>query len=267
MPTIQVTECLICKATLGQESRDMDYRLCHTCRACTTCQQPLGPREIRACIKECEESFEGSLDNLAALLIHPRCDLLQRPNANQDPEVIIKQSYMDYLNNIRLLWEAEPDLSPETNEQSAAIACARLLVNQPLEKIYLNLSRMQAAVAHLAIALKTDRKNIKDVLDKREARKFEHARTEARVSARPTPKIDMDEAMIAEFMGRNGITDRSKAKQVLNKRKTAVQHFLKSGVDFDTAQEMVDKMMVANGTLLATDPRTAAEERQTNEPN
>ncbi len=251
MPNLlEVTECLICKSPLGQESRDMDYRLCHDHRRCIICGDTLKPREIAAAQRECEESY-SDLANLPALLAHPRCQAPTRANANQDPDCIIKQSYLDYLNNIRLLWEADTDLSPETNEQAASLAAARLLVNQPLEKIYLHLARMQAAVAHISVALAKDRNKIKEVLDKREGKKFEKAKLEAATSARPVEKVSESEILLAEFMKINGIKERTVGKQLWAKRRTAIGHFVKLGFTEADAQAAVDKMMMENGSLKA----------------
>lgn len=244
-----ITECLLCKVPLGAESRDLDFRLCKEHRKCNICSEDMRPREIAAAQSECEESYEGSLDNLPALLQHPRCATLQRSNADQDPSVIVKQSYLDYLNNIRLLWEVETELSPETNEQSASIACGRLLINQPLEKIFLHLSRMQAAVAHISIALAKDRNKIKAVLDKREATKFAEAKKQAATSARPTTKVTDGEILLAEFMRQHSIKERTVGKQLWKKRSDAINHFIKSGIAELLATEMVDKMMVENGSL------------------
>lgn len=248
---LEITICRVptCRAALGQESRDLDYRLCKSCRLCNICGESLTPREIHACIQECEESFDGSLDKLTELIQHPRCSIISKPNADQDPSILVKQSYLDYLNNIRLLWEVETELSPETNEKQAEYQTLKLIHNQPIDSVFLHLSKMQSAVAAISIALAKDRDRIKKVLDTREAKKFKEASRQAATSARPTTRVTDDEIVLAEFMRLNGIKERTVGKALWNKRSKAIQHFTKMGVEDKLAQEMVDKMMVENGSL------------------
>jgi hypothetical protein len=45
------TSCQICKKPLGQESRDLGYPLCHTCRKCASCGTETLPSESIYCLE------------------------------------------------------------------------------------------------------------------------------------------------------------------------------------------------------------------------
>jgi hypothetical protein len=245
-----VSECLICQKPLGQGTKDAQIPFCHTCRNCTECGAPLGPTECRLVVEEADETLK--LEGAAEYTIkHSRCSTLHRKNGDEDPSVLVKQSYLNYLNACRLLIEPNMDLSEETNEKDAEVKCHQApIVSMSFEQKFITLRRMQACVAHLALATRAKMKDVQATLDKKERAKWEAAQKEAQTSARPkSGPPDEKELILAEFQRKNGLNDRASALKILKEREKAINGFIKIGMAEKVATEAVDKMLREQGRM------------------
>ncbi len=257
MPEQQViTQCLVCQAPLGSASREQQIPFCHECRKCSACGLPLGPLECKAAVSEYMELAIDEPDDkhqgiMKSLIQHPRCQTLTRPTADKDPSVLVKQSYLDWLNNFRLLCEPQMELNEQTNEKQADIACHAVKARMSFEEQYIFLRRMEAGVAHMSIAVRIHAKTIKEKLDTREKLKFEKAKQEAKTSSRPVskPSNDLQEIVLAQFMERNEIKERKHAQKLLKLRSDAIKGFMSLGMSEAKAAEAVDKSMRERGDL------------------
>lgn len=249
-----VKECIKCSKPLGAATQDQGIPFCHECRKCTACGLPLGRLECAAVLAEYEElnsGVEADMKPISEFIQHPRCSTLNRPNADKDPSVLVKQSYLDWLNNFRLLCEPTMELNELTNTKQAELACYPIVAKMSWEEQYMFLRRMEAGVAHMSIAVKTHAKTIKQTLDAREKVKFEQAAKDARTSSRPVskPADEVKEIILAQFMERQGIKERKQGQKLLKLRSDAIKGLMAAGIPETTAQEMVDKQMRDRGDL------------------
>lgn len=251
-----VSQCLKCSRPLGAASQEQGIPFCHECRKCTACGLPLGRLECAAVIAEYYEmsTLGDSRDDteiLGNLILHPRCSTLSRSTASQDPSVLVKQSYIDWLNNFRLLCEPNEELNEQTNEKQADLACYTLRSKWNFEQQYLFLRRMEAGVAHMSIAVKTHAKSIKEKLDEREKVKFKKATQDAKTSSRPVskPSTDLQEIVLAQFMERQGIKERKHAQKLLKLRSDAIKGMMAMGMSEQKSTEFVEKQMKDRGDL------------------
>ncbi len=246
-----ISECLICSKPLGQATKDAQIPFCHACRNCSSCGSPLGPHECQLVLEEFEENKGNSEVTLKSLVMHARCSSLSRKNGDEDPSVLVKQSYLNYLNACRLLIEPNMDLSVETNEKDAEVKCfAPPIAQLSFEEKFVVLRRMQSCVAHISIAVRAKMKDVKEALDVKEKKKWEKAQAEAKTSARPTSgPPDEKELLLAEFQRKNGFGDRASAQKVWKERQKAIDGFLKIGMSVNVATEAVDKMLREQGRI------------------
>lgn len=247
-----VSECLICSKPLGQSTKDAQIPFCHSCRNCTECGSPLGTTDCKLVMEEYEEVESSKCETpLKDLIKHSRCSSLHRKNGEEDPSVLVKQSYLNYLNACRLLIEPNMDLSPETNEKDAEVKCfAAPIASLSFEEKFVVLRRMQSCVAHLSIAVRSKMKDVQATLDAKEKLKWDKAQKEASTSARPKAgPPDEKELLLAEFQRKNGFGDRSSALKVWKERQKAIDGFMKIGMKESIATEAVDKMLREQGRI------------------
>lgn len=251
IPPSDFTECIVCKAPLGADSRDARMRLCHAHRKCSVCGHDLNAREQRLVHDRVIEN-EETLDKLVPT--HPRCEAITHPTAEQDPTRTIKQSEYDYLNMLRLMVIPDLQLSVTTNENNAMIQCGRLIVSmQSFDEKLLHLRMLEACVAQASIAVRTDPKYRKDALADREKKHQQKAQTEALTSSRPVgkPADDTEEQRIGAFMQKYSLKDRKVALTILKDRDKAIVGFTKSGIPTIQAIDLVEGMMIKSGRLVA----------------
>lgn len=245
-----ITSCIFpeCGKPLGAESRDLDYRLCHEHRKCYSCQHPLHWKEIHTLLDELTEN--GSILELERIQ-HARCVLVNMPNGNEDPSILVRQSYLDRLNQARLLILPNADLSIDTNEKQADILTGPLIAGMTLDQQIVFMKRMEAIVAHVSIALSKNRVRIKEVLEEREKGRAQKAKQERETSSRPVSKSsdDLVEVMLAAFMQRNGIVERKVALKVMRDRMKAIDGLTSVGMSKDMAEKAVDAQFVKMGKM------------------
>jgi hypothetical protein len=237
-----------CTKPLGQESQDLGFLTCHEHRTCAKCGLEMRPAEIKWAV---DKSIESEEPLKCEVLAHARCVILETPSISQDPTLSIKQSHYDYLNLIRLMVEPDLNLSIQTNEQTAMIQSTRLLTEMDFDHLYVALKKLEACVAQVSIALSQDRKKLKERASERERESFKRAQSEARTSARPSgkPANDEKEIMLAAFMERNAIADRSIAIKIKRDRDKAILALVAMGIPEAIAQESVDKDLTKRGIL------------------
>lgn len=240
------TECVICKKPLGQESRDLEMRLCHEHRKCSKCEQDLRPAEQ----KWAHEKALESSDSIE--VIHPRCAVLTHPTPEQDPTLSIKQSEYDYLNLIRLMIEPDQDLSVITNENNAMIRVQQWMTGlSSFDDKSVALKKLEACVAQASIIVRTDPKYRKDALKERDAKREKTAKQEALTSSRPAnkPADDDAEVRLGSFMQEHDLKDRKVAQTIMRDYDKAVLGFTKTGIPMSMALTLVTQAMVKSGRL------------------
>lgn len=247
-PTYTTCQYPECAATLGQESRDLAYPFCHDHRKCHSCSQSLSARECQGVMRELGIE-ETPLE--ASQILHPRCSTLVRRSGDQDPSVLVKQSYLDYLNNIRLMIEPDFDLCVDTNENTAMLFSERLVSGMTFEQKCVHLRMLEACVAHTSIAVRKDPagRKIKDQLEQLDKRA--RAKQESLTSSRPTTKSidDPVEIALAKFMQKHGITERKVGLKIQRDRKNAIHGLMVAGLSEESATELIDKELVKKGIL------------------
>lgn len=250
---------MICDKPLGQESQDMDFRLCLEHRKCLLCSLALKPVEVHTAILEMMEIRESSpiteriqeKELLQTLIKHARCTMLDKPSAAHDPTVAVKQSYLNHLNNCRLLCDVDTTLSIETNQKQGELATSRHFVQLTFEEQLIFIAKMEAVIEKALELTKTNPKTIREKLELREKQKAKVAAQQADTSSRPLGKkeTDRDEVVLGEFMHRAGLQDRKTAKQFLRNRDNAINALVSMGVDKTVATLKVDEDLVKQGRL------------------
>lgn len=265
-PTEKIYDTCImptCGKTLGAESRDLDYRVCHEHRICTFCGKELQPAEVRICHDKAIEKDE-SIE-----IAHPRCLLLNgrltSASLQSDPTISIQQSTYNILNAARLMVDPDMALSIQTNENNAMIRshefCQSATKEVPnargegfvheldFDKIYVHLKMLEACVASVNLFIATqDRAAIKKRADLREVEKFKAAKKEAETSSRPVGKKpdDTKEVELAKFMELFSIKERKVAIELKRNRDKAVEMFVKIGVPLEVAIKKCNEDMLSN---------------------
>src|ERR1017187_9498577 len=209
-PTI--SECLICSKPLGQESKDLDWRVCHAHRLCSVCGGEVRPIDVH------NAQAKATEDSEPIEILHSRCAIASGKLAtlSSDPTISLKQSTYNLLNSARLMVDPDMALSIQTNENNAMIRSTEfirelLIGSMDYDKAYAHLKMLEACVANVSILIaKQDRAAIKGRADAREAQKFAEAKKQAAVSSKPTTKPVDDEAelALAKFMGIFNIKER-----------------------------------------------------------
>jgi hypothetical protein len=259
-PTEPISSCLVCDKPLGQESKDGDWRTCHEHRKCQVCGELLSRIEIHLAHASAQDEAlaDGNQDTpfkdlMLRFLAHARCQLGtdRRKTADQDPLVLVRQSYLDWLNAFRLFCQPQMELSQDTNEKQADLACIPLILNMTQDEKFMFLCRMESGAAHVGLACKADKKAIKERMDAYEAKKFKEAQKQALTSGRPNgkPVDDEKEVLIGQFMQRNGIKDRSVAFKLWKEREKSIQSMMSIGMDSKIAHEAVDKILREQGRI------------------
>ena len=242
----EFTECLVCGHTLGQESRDLGWMLCHDCRICSTCKDPLNVRDAKYCLKRYLELLQTdeppSYRHMD--IIHPKCEVLRhQPSLNP--------SEYDYLNLIRLSVIPDLELSLVSNENVAMNMSARLVADMDFEQLSLHLKMLQACEAQVRIAILQHPKYRKDALKERESKHFDKARKEAATSSRPVTKSadDSEEVTLGVFMSQHGLTERSTAKKIFSQARKTIESLTKLGVPEELARENVMADLIKTGKV------------------
>lgn len=248
------TECLICRKTLGAESREQGYLLCHEHRKCIQCTEDLTAREVRLCYDRYVEILEKDEQPNYTLIdvICPHCSVLSRNHLDKDPTLSIRQSEYDYLNLIRLSVIPDTDLNQVTNENNAMIYSTRLVQNMNFEQKSLHMSKLQACLAQVQIAIRKDPEFKKGYLEDREKQKFAKANREALTSSRPVSKSaeSPEEIQLGTFMELHELTDRKIALKVMQDMNKGIKSFMTSlKVSEPLAREMSLKILKDTGRI------------------
>lgn len=245
----EFSECIICGKPLGQDSKDARHRTCHDHRACIKCNLPLHPREIQLAH---DRVIEDSADISTIQLIHTRCEVVDKPAA-QDSVLSIKQSEYDFLNMLRLMCTPNRELSGVTNENNAMIQSSRLIADMDFDSRLLHLKMMEACVAQVSIALRTDKSYRKEAFKEREEREKKLAEKQKLVSSSPKPPkvaaVDPEEIALGTFMELHGLTERKTAQSAMRDMWKAVKGLTACGIPEPMARENVVKQMVLQGRL------------------
>lgn len=228
--------CTTCAKPLGSDSKDFNLDLiteyqkayCPTCRLCASCNKPLAAPELKFCI---ENNYP---------LQHARCMSLSHDKLPLTQEVT-------FLNLARLLILPNREISEVGNEYEAEQAVDKLILfhNMDLESQFLSMRKMMAAAARISLVLKKDKDAIKTEMAKRATKQLEVAKQEAKTSSRPPgkPADASYETTLANFMQREGITDRKLGIKKLTLREKAIDSYCKFGISVEDAAKIVDQKM------------------------
>lgn len=245
-----ITECVICKKTLGNDSRENGFIFCYEHRKCSICNTDLSARETKWCYdKYVEENSEPELEKIDFTKLevyHARCYTLRHSQSL----IQLTQVEFDYLNLTRLIIEPNMDKSQLENEKDADTASARFIANMTYEQQQMCLSRMQASVAQVALALRLNPTKKKAEADVREKEKFNRARTEALTSSRPNTKSseDSEEVQLGVFMEAHGLSERKIALEYMRRRNKQVKALMVAlKIDEKAAIGMADGIMIKGG--------------------
>ena len=172
--------------------------------------------------------------------------------APADPLVTVRQSWIDRMNNIRLMIEPNMDVSQDTNERSAPLFMLRAVHGLSLEEQFMTLHMLESCVAALSITIRQNpkAKELKANLEKLEKQR-EKANKEALTSSRPVgkPATDQDELSLGLFMQANGLKDRKIALTVRKDRDKAIKQWVAMGVPEADAYNKVCEVLMAAGRL------------------
>jgi len=247
MAKIEYSECIFptCDKPLGQDSKDLDWRVCKDHRTCYICSEPLEPLDIHLAHERASKDPDDSIE-----LAHARCLIASGKLAtlNSDATLSIKQSTYDLLNAARLMVDPDMSLSNTTNENNAMIHCARFIHQMDFDKRYAHLKMLEAYVATVSLAIAQDRKQLKIRADAREEKKEKVAKKEASTSSRPTAKAPDDayEESLALFMKNFNVKDRKVAISLQKLRDKAVKSLTDVGISSAMAKTMADADLLKN---------------------
>ena len=247
MPSIrEYNHCIMptCNKPLGQDTKDLDYRVCHDHRACSICGLELKPSEVQICHDKAIENNE-SLE-----LAHPRCLITagRLGTLESDPTIALKQSTYNLLNSARLMIDPDMELSVKTNENNAMIHHSRFIAGKSHDELYAHQMMLEACLASVRIAIQMDKKELKKRADERETLKHEKAKQQAQTSSRPVgkPADASDEIILAKFMDSFGLKSRAIAKKIKRDRDKGIIALCSMGIPEAMAMANVDKELMEN---------------------
>ena len=120
--------------------------------------------------------------------------------------VTITQDKLDYLNRANLMFAANLELSPETNQKEASYMANLFIVDMTLDQLFITLKRMEAITAMCSIALSKDKSRAIAMIAEREREKFNEVqeyrkkqverrdqRRESEISKTPKAKMTAEE--------------------------------------------------------------------------
>lgn len=253
-PTRQsYTECVICQTTLGSDSRDAGYSLCHEHRKCCMCGESISVPENTACLKASEESDKSDLE-----VIHAHCRIARQNEIKKDeidPTITIKQSEYDFLNLCRLSIIPNPDLNITTNEKSAKLQGLKLIQNMNFETLQKHASMMEACAMQVRLFLNSNPKVRKELSGIRESERLQaqkqQATQEALTSSRPTHKKANDpvELQLAHFMEIYEIKERETGLKLMKEFNKSINDLMKAKFSEKDARDMTVKFMKMNRKL------------------
>ena len=239
---LEYTECIVCKAPLGQDSKDQDYRVCLAHRQCENCGLELAASEVRLCHTISIEQSEP------ISILHARCNSRFSLSIATDPTLTVKQSYFDWLNTIRLMVEPNMELNKSTNESNALVYHSRFIAEMSHDQVFAHIGMLEACVMQSRLAISKDKELLKKRADAREEVKFAQAKKQAETSSRPTSTSanDNNEATLALFMANFGIISRKVALKLQRDRDKAAASLAKCGIPSNLAKEQADKILLDN---------------------
>jgi len=167
--------CLICEKPLEEPFRSLHWKYHKECRNCKYCnkevQLEIVDKEFNngetICHKPCEERFMDA-------------EFRQRP-------VMITQEKLDYLNRINLMFEANLELSIETNQSEAALLAPLLAATMAYDQLFLTVKRMEAITAQFSIALSKDKSKALSMIEARQKVKFQEVEEYRKKQQEPKP--------------------------------------------------------------------------------
>lgn len=259
MQATMQTTCLICERTLGGESREMGYPVCHDHRKCKVCGEDIPAHEARNCVALYNRKFldarEGELEQPTAKtyehleMMHARCrpaDVIKRGDT-----ITISQEEYDYLNAVRLCFIPDLDLNKVSNENITMNNTPRLIVNMNHDQRLVCIEKMHAFIAQTQIAI--SQSGEKRTLADREKEHAAKAKREAITSSRPTNKSseDSQELQLGSFMELHGLTERKVALGIMKDMNNAIKQFTKhpQNLPEPIARKMAIDILKSSGRL------------------
>lgn len=161
-PLLPITVCQIpgCLKTLGAESRDAEYPVCHEHRKCSKCNQDVQAAESQYC-----------LDMGIEKIVHARCRALEMPELDKE---------LDTLNLARLLIWPDPTVSRDTNNHTTATRFNHAISRLQHDEILIMLGKAQTLAAACSLALSKNRREIEEEINDREKNRHSSAMQNAR---------------------------------------------------------------------------------------
>lgn len=234
-----VSECISCNKPLGYETKDLGLVLCHKCRVCATCNQPIVDKH----------DLDYLITNHVAEIKHCRClSLDDRLPITADN----LQSEVDRLNLCILEFNTpNQSISISSNEQVAVNAAKRAIVDMDIKELLIRTRMLEAVCAQFTLAINkvgTDRKSIeKSIVDADIAKYKENLKAitkvvssngTAIVSVQSPKKPETSNVELTQFMTETGITEPKTAKAMYREREKWIKSVCGlAGISRDKALE------------------------------
>ncbi len=198
------------------------------CMVCIYCNQPVTKDMAEKEIKDGE---------LIGTICHKPCEHKYMAEELRKKPVIVTQDKLDYYNRISLMFEANLDLSVETNQTEASLLARAYAVDMNLDQLFMTVRRMEAITAALSImSSKTKGQAIFNLNEKSKLRmiEVEEYRKKQVEDKNAPPKIKKvyEKLSAEERADRNMITSYKK---------------IFPGITDDEIQDMIDKAKKSKG--------------------
>lgn len=228
-----ISECVICKSPLGQDSKDSGYFVCHEHRNCAICGKPLLPRQIR--IIRDQAQFHGE-ELTPDIVVHDNCKLDQIA-ADNNGKIPVSLAEIDLLNRYRLCLFPELSLSEEANIKQAEQTLPALITQMSHEEQYLFMRRLQIISARLSIALATSKDSIKKELAEKQKKEYEEVqKIREKVKASPPPTSENTYGYSQKVWDNLSNVEKKRIRD----REKGILALVKFGVSREDAEKSVD---------------------------
>jgi len=153
--------CLICNEPMEEFFKKLHWKFHERCMNCHYCGHLV------------QLEIVEKLHKSSKIICHQPCEDKHFEQEFKNKPVLVTQAHLDFLNKVNLMFAANLELSPETNQKEAALMASLWAVDMKLDQLFITVKRMEAITASLSIVLSRDKTRALNMISETERRKFE----------------------------------------------------------------------------------------------
>lgn len=173
----QYKNCRICNEPMEEFFYKLRWEFHERCMNCHYCGKQVQLEIVQKRFKNKQ------------LICHQPCEDKFYEQEFKNKPVIVTQAHLDFLNKVNLMFAANLELSPETNQKEAALMASLWAVDMKLDQLFITVKRMEAITASLSIVLSKDKSKAISMIQSTERKKFDDVVEYRKKQLEPKPAI------------------------------------------------------------------------------